>query len=561
MQVYKAPTEQYQKLLKVFDIHDKDYDEATLIAVMDNAAKFVEQELCKTNEEGDNEGCSLDQTTHKVTLPKSFHNAYQQYVEQGWAAVGGNKDYGGAQMPLVSVLAIAEFMSASNVAFSLGPMLTPAACQAIDFAGTKAQKDKYLAKLIAGTWSGTMCLTEAHCGTDLGLIKTKAVPKDDHYLITGNKIWITYGEHDLTDNIIHLVLAKLPDAPSGSKGISMFIVPKYLEDGTRNKLMCTGLEKKMGQHASPTCFMSFENAKGYLLGKPNAGLKNMFVMMNEARIGVGVSALALSERAYQTAISFVKDRRQSRSLNEKKQDLTKDADNILVHPDVRRQLLEVKSTNIAMRALVVYAAMLAQNKAASSQARLALLIPIIKSYVSDRGVLNIDTCIQVIGGSGYVKDWSLEQFFRDARISRIYEGTNGIQALDLVGRKLMKDNGVAIKELIEEMHEAAIEADDTFVTEGLRAVADDLKSMTFWLAKHALADHEQAGAVASDYLHLCALALLAFMWAKMIKSNQDFDRNIALYFYQRVLPARLMLTAVIKSGKSSMVDLDDKCFD
>lgn len=561
MQIYRAPVTEYLKLKKVFDIQHDQYDDATVQAVLENAAKFAENELHACNKTGDVEGCRLNTDTNSVTLPASFHKAYQQYVEQGWAALGGKQAYGGSEMPLYSVLAVVEFMAASNMSFTIGPMLTPAACQVIDFAGTQAQKDAYLTKLTTGEFTGTMCLTEAHCGTDLGLIKTKAIKCDNGYRITGNKIWITYGEHELSKNIIHLVLAKLPDAPKGSRGISMFMVPKYLEDGTRNNVKCTGLESKMGQHAAPTCFMSFDEAHGYLLGEPNQGLKNMFLMMNEARIGVGHTTLALSDIAYQTARAFVKDRKQSRAIDPQKRHSDQEADNILVHPDIRRQLLEVKSTNLAMRALVVYSAKLQESDAEADQARVALLIPIIKAYLSARGVQNIDTCMQILGGSGYVQDWDIEQYYRDARINMIYEGTNGIQALDLVGRKLMLDQGKTIRALIAEMQQLAKTHAANPFSKGLEDIASDLQNATVWLAKNGLKDHEQAAAVANDYLQLCALALLAMMWITMLESKQAYDENVARYFFERILTQRFSLTQQIAAGKTSIVDLGDNSFD
>ncbi len=561
MQIYRAPVSEYMKLKKVFDIQHEHYDDATIQAVLENAAKFAENELLSCNKTGDQEGCHLNVSDNTVTLPKDFHKVYTQYVTQGWAALGGKQAYGGSEMPLYTVLAVVEFMAATNMSFTIGPMLTPAACQVIDYAGTQAQKDTYLTKLTTGEYSGTMCLTEAHCGTDLGLIKTKATESNGHYRITGNKIWITYGEHELSKNIIHLVLAKLPGAPKGSRGISMFIVPKYLEDGTRNSVKCTGLESKMGQHAAPTCFMSFEDAEGYLLGEPNQGLKNMFLMMNEARIGVGHTALALSDIAYQTARAFVRERNQSRALDPNKRNTEQEADNILVHPDIRRQLLEVKSTNLAMRALVVYTAKLQSSETAADQARVALLIPIIKAYLSGRGVQNIDTCMQILGGSGYVRDWCIEQYFRDARISMIYEGTNGIQALDLVGRKLMLDQGNSIKSLIADMHKCAKLCESNIFSQDLEDITCDLQQATMWLAKNGIKDHEQAAAVANDYLHLCAIALLAMMWLTMLESDQDYDEHVARYFFKRVLVQRHTLMQQITAGKSSMVDLDDSSFD
>lgn len=560
MDIYNAPSKQYLTLLKQFGFRDDRFDLLMVETLLDSMAKFAEQKLLPANRVGDEEGVHYDPATGKVTLPQVFHDLYEEYKSQGYASVEGLEQYGGQNFPPVLVLIMAEFMASANMAFSLGPMLTPAACQAINFAGSDAQKSYYLPKMYSGNWSGTMCLTESHCGTDLGLIKTKAVPAKDGYKITGNKIWITYGEHDLTENIIHLVLAKLPDAPSGSKGISMFIVPKFLDDGSKNNVICTGLEKKLGQHASPTCFMSFDNAQGYLLGKPNQGMKNMFVMMNEARIGVGVSGLAMAEIAYQTACAFCRDRRQSRSLNAKKIDMNHAADCILVHPDVRRQLLEIKSTNIPMRAWVVYAGLLLSSDDSKDKARVSLFTPMIKSYLSDRGCVNIGHAMQVIGGSGYVKDWRIEQYFRDARISMIYEGTNGIQALDLVGRKLVKDGGASMRDLLTDMRNVAQNCAITDLSTGLSKACDDLQNASLWLMQHASADPEQAAAVATDYLQLSSLVVLAFMWAKIINSDDKDALDSCLYFIHHVLPDTKICLHRIRCGKQYISDIDTNAF-
>ena len=558
MDIYRAPVESYKRLLKTFHFVDDRFDPDTLDALLESMAKFAEEKLLPKNALGDQEGCRYDPDTHAVHVPESFHDLYKEYVEQGYASVEGETRYNGQDFPPVLVLLMAEFMASANMAFSLGPMLTPAACHAISFAGTDEQKSTYLPKMITGTWSGTMCLTEAHCGTDLGLIKTKAEKAKDGYRITGNKIWITYGEHDLTENIIHLVLAKLPDAPSGSKGISMFIVPKYLADGSRNQVRCTGLEKKLGQHGSPTCFMSFDGAEGYLLGKENQGMKNMFVMMNEARIGVGVSGLAMSEIAYQTALSFCKERRQSRSLDPKKQDESHASDCILVHPDVKRQLLEIKSTNMAMRAWVVYAGVLLGSSQKKDQDRVALFTPMIKSFLSERGCENIHHAMQVMGGSGYVKDWRVEQYYRDARISMIYEGTNGIQALDLVGRKLVKDSGQSMRDLIADMRKEADLCEHKDFAQALSCACDDLQKASVWLMQHGMKDPEEAAAVASAYLKISALTVLAFMWVIMIKHKHQDELDVGKYFIEYVLPDIKPHLHRVEVGKAPITDVDDR---
>lgn len=556
MQVYKAPVESYIEWLKALGYSEQEYDLSTVRALLQAAAEFAEQDLLPANAKGDAVGCDFDQQHSTVKLPDDFKDLYQRYRQQGFASAGGLQQYGGAAMPLPIVLAFVEFMSAGNMAFSLGPMLTPGACQAIEFAGTQKQKEFYLPKMTSGAWSGTMCLTESHCGTDLGLIRTKATPSGDHYIINGDKIWITYGEHDLTENIVHLVLAKLPDAPKGSQGISMFIVPKILADGTRNSVYCTGLESKLGQHAAPTCFMNFDNAQGYLLGAVNSGLKNMFVMMNEARLGVGVSGLALSEIAYQTALAFAQDRRQSRSLNPERNDAEHAADCILVHPDVRHQLLGVKATNLAMRGLVVYVGVLSQSSLPEDQARLHLLIPVVKSFLSEQGVTNINACMQLIGGSGYVRDWHIEQYWRDARISMIYEGTNGIQALDLIGRKLAGDNGQAMRALMSAMLADIDATTDVNIAKIARDSYQDLQQATIWLMQHASKDPEQGAAVASEYLRLVGLNVLAMMWLKMLQHDQA-DVRIATYYFEHILPATKVHLSRIERGKDTLFLIRD----
>jgi alkylation response protein AidB-like acyl-CoA dehydrogenase len=549
MPSYQAPVEHYVKLLRLFGFQDARYDDDLIRALLDNVGAFARDALLPQNALGDHQGCVYDQETKSVRLPDGFKELYRQYVAQGYHAISAPEIYGGQELPPVLTLAMVEFVAATNMAFSLGPMLTPAACQAIMHAGTEEQKAYYLPKMVTGEWSGTMCLTEAHCGTDLGLIKTRAVPNENGFSITGNKIWITYGEHDLTDNIIHLVLAKLPDAPAGSHGISMFIVPKFLPDGTRNQVYCTGLEKKLGQHASPTCFMSFDNAQGFLLGAANKGMQNMFVMMNEARVGVGVSGLAMAEIAYQTAVGFCRERRQSRAVDASKRDSSQPADCILVHPDVRRQLLEVKSTNLPMRALVVYVGVMMGSDDPADQARVSLLTPLVKSYLSERGCDNISHCMQVLGGAGYVKDWHIEQYYRDARISMIYEGTNGIQALDLVGRKLVKDGGAALRALLQDMRKLAEACEDGVFSEALLGVVADVEVASKWLMVHGMQDPEQACAVASAYLQLLSYAVLAMMWVKMLQISGEDERAAGLYYIHHVLPDAKRCLALVHCGK------------
>ena len=421
-------------------------------------------------------------------------------------------------------LAMGEFVTATNKSFSMCPGLTHGLVDAIMAYGSDEQKAEYLPKMVSGEWTGTMCLTEPHAGTDLGLLKTKAIPNGDHYLLTGTKIWITFGEHDFTDNIIHLVLARLPDAPPGIKGISTFLVRKVNPDGTRNGISCGGLEHKLGIHGSPTCVMNMEDAVGELIGEPHRGMRTMFVMMNNARLAVGMEGVALAEIAYQSALEFAKDRKQMRALDPAKRDNDSAADCILKHPDVRRMLLNCKASTEGMRGLAMYLSkqLDLSHHADTEEERqraddlVALLTPVVKSYFTERGFDNISEALQVCGGAGYTQDWPIEQYLRDARIAMIYEGTNHIQALDLVGRKLPVDNGRLMRVFSEEVTELIrsskeIEGMEEFVTP-LKGASKMVTELTMTLAMKGMGDPEEAGAIASNYLNVFALAAIAFAW-------------------------------------------------
>ncbi len=553
---YKAPINEYLNLLQLFDYKNDTYDLESLEAIFRSIEKFCQEHYLPSNKMGDNNPPQYDSKTRSVKMPDFAHSVYTKLLETGAMPLSMPEEYGGGNSPLVIYTLVNEMLCATNNAFSMGPGLTEGAISAIIAKGTDEQKNSYLPNLISGQWFGTMCLTEPHCGTDLGLIKTKAVPEKDHYLISGTKIWISFGDHDLTENIIHLVLAKLPDAPSGTKGISLFIVPKFI-DGKQNKVFCNGLEEKMGIHLSPTCVMEFENAKGWLLGEKNKGMEAMFIMMNAARIGVGVQGLALADIAYQTALLFAKDRRQSRSLDPNKREMDESADCILVHPDIRRMLLEIKSTNEAMRALAVYA-MLEKDKNGDSS-KFGLLTPIVKSYLTERGCHNISIAQQILGGSGYVKDWNIEQYYRDARISMIYEGTNAIQALDLVGRKLAKDQGKALMALLHEIEEQ----EKSFIPEFKKACAESrelVKKAAMWLMQNALADAEQAGAIASQFLNLNAMMLMTYMWGLMTKNKDPNKIATGHYFIHHVLPEMHVYAAQIEQGKKHMMNFKNEDF-
>jgi len=469
-----------------------------------------------------------------------------------------------------------EMMCSANLSLGMYPGLTHGAVNALIGYGTNEQKDYFLPRLISGEWTGTMCLTEPHCGTDLGLIRTKAEPQaDGSYAISGTKIWITGGEHDLVDNIIHLVLAKLPDAPGGSKGISLFLVPKVLEDGSRNPAFCGGLEHKMGIKGSATCVMNFEEAKGWLIGEPHKGLQAMFVMMNSARLMVGLQGLGVAEAAYQVSLGFAKDRLQSRSLAGP-QAPDKPADPIIVHPDVRRMLLRQKATIEGSRALAYFTALnldiahTAEDPAEREHAddMVQLLTPVVKAFLTDEGFFCANDGLQLMGGSGFTQDWPLEQLVRDARITRIYEGTNGIQALDLVGRKIGMNGGRALKRFFAML--------DGFINDNpqaphlpqLKAAIARLQKATMWLMQNGMSDREQAGSAATPYLRLFALTAVGYFWSRMAltaqqqldagSSETDFYQakvHSARFYMDKLLPQTEALLTEIEAGKDSLMEM------
>ena len=500
-------------------------------AVMDEAGKLAENVLLPINESGDRQGTKYDPETKTVTTPDGFKEAYQIYQEGGWSGLSADPEFGGQGLPHLLKMVVDEMVCSTNLSFGMYPGLSHGAIDALTMHASSELQDKYLGKLIEGEWTGTMCLTEPHCGTDLGLIRTKADPQaDGSYNISGTKIWITGGEQDLTDNILHLVLAKLPDAPNSSKGISLFLVPKFLEDGSRNPAFCGGLEHKMGIKGSATCVMNFEGAKGWLIGEENQGLKCMFTMMNAARIMVGIQGLGLAETAYQVSLGFAKERLQSRSLTGPKAP-NEAADPIIVHPDVRRMLLRQKVLNEGSRAMAYWTGLHLdlshsledQDARQTSDDILQLMTPVVKSFLTDEGYFSIDQALQSMGGSGFTQDWPVEQLLRDARISRIYEGTNGIQALDLVGRKLTMNGGRLARTYFTELNAMLSEISNDVHKAHCMEFMKALQGSLAWLAKEAIKDPEQAGAAATPLLRMFALTTIAVLWAKMADTASKED--------------------------------------
>lgn len=560
------------------------YEDATrdiMDAMLNEGAKLTQNVIAPTNVPGDRQGCVYDPETKSVKTPDGFREAYKQFAENGWTALSSPIEYGGQGMPHLLNTVAEEMMCSANLSLGMYPGLTHGAVNALISYGTDEQKDYYLPRLISGEWTGTMCLTEPQCGTDLGLIRTKAEPQaDGSYAVTGTKIWITGGEQDLTDNIVHLVLAKLPDAPGGSKGISLFLVPKVLPDGSRNTAFCGGLEHKMGIRGSATCVMNFEGAKGWLIGEAHKGLQAMFVMMNSARLMVGIQGLGLAEAAYQVSLGFAKERLQSRSLAGP-QAPDQAADPIIVHPDVRRMLLRQKATIEGCRALAYYTVMqldISQH-GADEEAReraddmVQLLTPVVKAFLTDEGFFCANDGLQLMGGSGFTQDWPLEQFVRDARITRIYEGTNGIQALDLVGRKMGMNGGRSVKRFFAMVDGFLKEHPDAPYAGALKAALERLQKATLWLMQNGMTDREQAGAAATPYLRLFALTTVAFFWSRMAlvarkqldagSTETDFyQAKLAAgqFFIDRILPQSLALMAEIESGKDSLMAMTAEQF-
>jgi alkylation response protein AidB-like acyl-CoA dehydrogenase len=558
-------------------------------AILGEAAKLCEEVLQPLNLSGDREGC-VRQNETRVTTPKGFKEAFKAYAEGGWIGLPVDPAYGGQGLPHTLAIAVNEFVASANMAFGMYPGLTSGALAALLVHGTEEQKQLFGPKMTEGRWAGTMNLTESHCGTDLGLLKTKAVPNGDNsYSITGQKIFISAGEHDLTENIIHLVLARIEGAPAGVKGISLFIVPKVNVNsdgslGEANGVTCGSIEHKMGIHGNSTCVMNYDGARGYLLGEANRGLNAMFVMMNHARLGVSVQGLAQSEVAYQNAAAYAKDRLQGRSISGVKNP-DKPADPIIVHPDIRRNLLEIKAFNEAARALVLWTAMRSDighhsedpKVHAASEDYLGLMTPVLKGVLTDVGFDNTVKAQQVLGGHGYVGEWGMEQFVRDARIAMIYEGANGIQALDLVGRKLPKDGGRAIMTFFNEVTQFAKENENDEALKPyiapLQKAAGHLQQATMWFMQNSMAKPDNAGAGSYDYMHLFGLVALAYMWAQIAKTaiakksagngvaeKMDAKLLTGRFFMERMLPETGVRLARITSGADTMMSMPAEMF-
>jgi acyl-CoA dehydrogenase len=597
MPTYKAPVDEVMFLLSdVFHVERYNnlpgFAEATpdlMQAVLAEAGKFCEDVLAPLNRVGDKEGCRRH-ADGSVTTPSGFKDAYRKFVAGGWIGASAPVEFGGQGLPTALTQAVREFLCSSNMAFSMYPGLALGAIATIFAHGSAEQKALYLPRLTAGQWSGTMNLTEPQCGTDLGLLRTRAVSQPDgSYKITGTKIFISAGEHDLAENIVHLVLARIDGAPEGTKGISLFIVPKFLPGangalGARNAVSCGSIEEKMGIHGNATCVMNYDGASGWLMGEQNRGLQAMFTMMNEARLGVGVQGLALSEVAYQNAAAYAKERLAGRALGGAKFP-DKPADPIIVHADVRRMLLTIRAFNEAARALVLWTALKGDVARRSGDARerqaaddhMGLMTPVIKGVLTDQGFANTVLAQQIFGGHGYIAEHGMEQFVRDARIAMIYEGTNGIQALDLVARKLPKDGGRALRTFFGEVsgyikdHESDA-AMAPFVRPLGQAVAE-LQQATMWFMQNALGGPDNAGAGAADYMHLFGLVALGYMWclivdvakAKAATGNGAAARMngklaAARFFMERMLPASATHLARIKAGPASTMELPAEAF-
>jgi len=560
----------------------------TVEQILGEAAKFCEEVLAPLNAVGDKEGCHWLQD-NTVTTPKGFKAAYTQMVETGWSALGADPQWGGQGLPRVVNLAVSEMLSGSNMAFAMYPGLTHGAYAAIEAGGSQAQKELYLPKLASCQWGGTMNLTEPQCGTDLGLIRTKAAPQaDGTYKITGQKIWISAGEHDMAENIIHLVLARIEGAPEGVKGISLFIVPKFIPDadgnpGERNSLVCAGLEEKMGIHGNATCVMVYDEATGWLVGEPNQGLRTMFVMMNEARLGVGLQGVAIAEAAYQAAVAFATDRLQGRSLTGKKNP-DGPADPIIVHPDVRRMLMDSKALLEGGRAFMLWTALQGDlehggpDDATRQKAKdyMGLMTPVVKAYLTDKGFKICSDAMQVHGGSGFTEHFPASQYLRDCRIALIYEGTNGVQALDLVGRKLAANGGRGVMSFFADVDalvaETEAEAAIKPFVDGLKDAKAKLQEATMWLMQNGMSNPDNAGAASTDYLHLFGLTALAYMWVLMARAANakvqagDADPFYATklttgqYFVERILPEAGMHLTKLKTGSALLMALPAEAF-
>jgi alkylation response protein AidB-like acyl-CoA dehydrogenase len=575
-------TEEFKSLPKYQEI-----DADIINQVLEEGAKFTQEVLFPLNHSGDREGCHFDPETKAVTTPKGFKEAYKQYVEGGWAALACEEEFGGQGLPVSLNNSFYEMLNSSNQAWSMYPGLSHGAYECLKEHGTDEQKKVYLPKLATGEWTGTMCLTEAHCGTDLGMLRSKAEPQADGSVrITGSKIFISAGEHDMAENIIHLVLARLPEAPEGSKGISLFLVPKFLpnadgQPGERNNIFCGAIEEKMGIHGNATCQMNLDGARGWLIGQPNKGLNAMFVFMNAARLGVGMQSLGLTEVAYQNALVYAKDRIQMRSLSGPKAP-DRPADPIIVHPDVRRMLLTAKAYAEGARAMTSYVALQIDRELSHPDEdvrrcaadEVALLTPIVKAFITDNGWIATSEALQVYGGHGYISEWGMEQYVRDARINMIYEGTNTVQSLDLLGRKVLMDNGAKLRKFGEkirafvEEHGLSEEMSE-FVTP-LGELGDKVGKLSMEIGMKAFTNPDEVGAAAVPYLRVVGHMVFSYFFAQMAKVALDkkdsgdrfYQAKLATarFYFARLYPETAMLIRQARSGASNLLALDAELF-
>jgi alkylation response protein AidB-like acyl-CoA dehydrogenase len=558
-------------------------DRETADAILQECAKIAEQEIAPLSRQGDEIGVKFDKG--QVTTAPGYKAAFSTYADGGWTALGGDIAYGGMGMPKVITGLHEEMLCSGDISFALYPGLTAGAALSLAKHGSEKLKQRYLTRLYAGDWTASMCLTEAHAGTDLGMIRTKAIPNDDgSYNITGNKIFITAGEHDLTENIIHLVLAKLPNAPAGPKGISLFLVPKYKVNddeslGEANHVSCGSIEHKMGIHASATCVINFDDSEGYLVGEVNKGLACMFTMMNFERIGVGIQGIGAGVRSYQNALEYAKDRLQGRALSGVKSP-EKVADPIMVHGDVRRMLLNMKALNEGSRALSTYISMQldlatygeGENKL-HGESLVALMTPLAKAFFTDMGFDNTVAGQQIFGGHGFIREWGQEQLVRDVRIAQIYEGTNGVQAMDLLVRKVAGSKGQLMQVFLNEVKDYIAETSSTEMAEFVGSLAlavTDLDDLTTYLLAAAQENIEELGAAANDYLHVFGYTAMDYIWAKMaeaalINKSSDYEFynskiHTARYYFTRIFPRRLSLIASAKSGCDCLFNIDEQLF-